>query len=322
MFIRTDTHVINIEVLRDDRHCIDFINKILLVDETTNITKYNEHVTLKLDNIEIYDDICKHLKMDKITGKIYFPNLSNDNLKWNFIHGCLDSIGTIQFNSSEDPTCTLIMKSKEIMDNIISFINLPCNMKCIKNEWILQYVHTNCIEFISKLYDKSKLLISHSKKYKYFKKMLNSFTEDIPTIYTYKVDKDAIIPTKAHITDVGYDLTIIKVHKKINDYVIMYDTGIRITLSHGYYAEVIARSSIIKSGYMLANNVGIIDPSYTGNIYVVLVKIVPNSPDIELPFTCCQLIVRKQIYTKLEEIRETILDTSRNEGGFGSTNKH
>ena len=134
------------------------------------------------------------------------------------------------------------------------------------------------------------------------------------------VHSDAVIPFKVHESDAGYDLTIIKEHKKINDVVTLYDTGIQIQMTAGYYAEIIPRSSIIKTGYMLANNVGIIDNSYRGNLYIALAKIDNTQPNIELPLRCAQLIFRKQEcanFISTDEFEET----DRGSGGFGSTSR-
>ena len=89
----------------------------------------------------------------------------------------------------------------------------------------------------------------------------------------------------------------------------------------GYYVEVVPRSSISKSGYMISNSIGIIDQSYRGNIMVSLTKIAPEAPDIVLPFKCCQLIFKKQIYADIIEVNDSFDITDRNEGGYGSTSK-
>ena len=39
-----------------------------------------------------------------------------------------------------------------------------------------------------------------------------------------------------------------------------FDTGISIHVSDGYYVEIVPRSSITKTDFLLANSVGIIDP--------------------------------------------------------------
>ena len=78
---------------------------------------------------------------------------------------------------------------------------------------------------------------------------------------------------------------------------------------------------------MLANSVGIIDQGYTGNLYVALRKINKDCADLVMPYKCCQIIMKKQIYPKIviEDLVSTGADsrsdsaTSRGSGGFGST---
>lgn len=142
---------------------------------------------------------------------------------------------------------------------------------------------------------------------------------NIPKLLVRVDDDRAVIPNKTRLSDVGFDVTIVRVHKKLSDVVTMYDTGISVSTDQGFYLEMVPRSSLIKSGYMLANSVGIIDPSYTGPLLVALAKIDPSAPDLELPFTCCQLIVRRQEHAFVHVTREPPARTTRNDGGFGST---
>ena len=83
-------------------------------------------------------------------------------------------------------------------------------------------------------------------------------------------DAKAIPPTKAHYSDAGYDLTIIRKVKDIGEKTAMYDTGINLQIPLGYYVEIAPRSSISKSGYMLSNGIGVIDVGYTGNLFICL----------------------------------------------------
>ena len=130
---------------------------------------------------------------------------------------------------------------------------------------------------------------------------------------------EAIMPRKARATDAGYDLSIIRKVRDLNRTTALYDTGIRVRVPHGYYTEVVPRSSLSKSGYMLANSVGIIDRSYNGNILVALVRIDDEAPTIEFPFRCCQLLFRRQHHLLLQETTDDLTGTSRGSGGFGST---
>jgi dUTP pyrophosphatase len=142
---------------------------------------------------------------------------------------------------------------------------------------------------------------------------------------------DAVIPTKANFSDVGYDLSIIGLHSVLSKkteplrastsytpITTLYKTGIKLEIPLGYYVEIVPRSSISKSGYMLANSIGIIDCSYKGELLVALAKINEDADDIKFPFRCCQLIMRKQIYPELIAVQE-VEATKRLEGGFGSS---
>jgi dUTP pyrophosphatase len=130
--------------------------------------------------------------------------------------------------------------------------------------------------------------------------------------------KNAILPSRAHETDVGYDLTAIRKHKVLENGVILYDTGVGVTPPPGYYIEIVPRSSISKTGYMLANSVGTIDPDYTGNLYLALIKVVPDAPELRLPFTKCQFVLHRAYYGNVKEV-SSLCPTDRGAGGFGST---
>ena len=138
-----------------------------------------------------------------------------------------------------------------------------------------------------------------------------------------KTENDAVIPTKAHPSDTGYDLTLIRVSKDMSipgfEKIIMYDTGIAVCPPDGYYTEVVPRSSLSKTGYMLANSVGIIDASYRGSIKVVVTGD-DSLGDLSLPFKGFQLILRKLEEADVVEV-DDLDQTVRGEGGFGSTDK-
>jgi dUTP pyrophosphatase len=135
-----------------------------------------------------------------------------------------------------------------------------------------------------------------------------------------KTNKLSVTPTKAYSSDVGYDLTVFEVYKKISDKTTIYNTGIIVIPPDGYYTKIVPRSSISKTGYILSNNVGIIDSTYTGNLLIALTKVDDSMPDLKCPFTRCQLILEKCIYSEMIEVSE-IPKTKRSNGGFGSTDK-
>lgn len=140
-----------------------------------------------------------------------------------------------------------------------------------------------------------------------------------PVIKYKKVDKNAIMPKAAGENEVGHDLYVIKLSKKIGGKTYMYDTGIAIEPPNGFFTYIYPRSSIIKSGYMMSNSCGIIDPTYRGTLRICLTKIDESLPDLKLPCRIGQLVVAK--FYKMECVEGVLSDTTRGVGGFGSTNK-
>ncbi len=142
---------------------------------------------------------------------------------------------------------------------------------------------------------------------------------NIPRI-GFSVDHpNAIVPTKRDI-DVGYDITIIGIAKKISPLTTLFETGISIITPLGYYTEMVPRSSLSKMGYVFANSIGVIDPAYTGTLKVALVKVDPNIPDIELPARVAQIILKPYVFSDSYVANaEDKITTTRGNGGFGST---
>jgi dUTP pyrophosphatase len=130
----------------------------------------------------------------------------------------------------------------------------------------------------------------------------------------------AVIPTKGTQYSVGYDLTAISIYKKLTDKTTLYDTGIKVQPPEGYYTEILPRSSLTKTGYCLSNSVGTIDSDYRGTLLIALTRIDDGFPELTLPFTRCQLVLRRHEDYKLRQV-DILCDTQRGVGGFGSTDK-
>ena len=135
-----------------------------------------------------------------------------------------------------------------------------------------------------------------------------------------KTAENAVIPTRAHAQDIGYDLTAISVYKRLSDRTVIYNTGICVKPPPGKYIEILPRSSLTKTGYMLANSVGTIDPEYRGDLLIAVRKIDDSFPDLEVPFTRFQMVMRDAHIYEIE-LTEFEKETQRGSGGFGSTDK-
>lgn len=262
------------------------------------------------------DDFGPSFNNEKIVQS--FEGMGTPELQWAFFRGFVDVSAVL---APEAPYCRLYCSNKKLQN---AFSELHKDIPRRSSGEYQSWTGTNAIDFLGKVYEGRQEEQENDVKYKTYLQWLLNPTKHVrhshlPCCEVYKTDEQALIPAKNKESDVGYDLTVIKVAKKLSDKVSLYDTGIKISVDNGYYAEVVPRSSLSKSGYMLANSVGIIDRSYLGNILIALVKVDENAPEIELPFRCCQIIFRPQIYMDIKEVDAPFGETARGEGGFGST---
>lgn len=79
-----------------------------------------------------------------------------------------------------------------------------------------------------------------------------------------KLSDKAVIPTKAHPTDAGFDMVATGINQ--TDEYLEYKTDIAIQLPKGYCALLFPRSSNSKKDLLLANSVGLVDEGYIGEI--------------------------------------------------------
>ena len=98
-------------------------------------------------------------------------------------------------------------------------------------------------------------------------------------------------------------------------------TGLKIELEHGYEAQVRPRSGLsIKHGITLINCVGTIDEDYRGELCVPIVNLSNESYTIQPDERIAQMLITRVEQAKLEVVKE-LSETTRGEGGFGSTGK-
>ncbi|MGN7513505.1 MAG: dUTP diphosphatase [Allomuricauda sp.] len=96
-------------------------------------------------------------------------------------------------------------------------------------------------------------------------------------------------------------------------------TGLFMELPAGYEAQVRPRSGLAaKKGITVLNAPGTIDADYRGNVGVILVNLSNEDFTIENGERIAQMVIAKHERAEWEEV-ETLSDTDRGEGGFGST---
>lgn len=257
-----------------------------------------------------------------------------------YLRGFLDATLLPQSSrkSLSDPTDDMIIIRLPNTDSILTVLDAYCTANGInatslvdekENTRTLQFLRQTLNDLLLSVYtDVEPLCLADNlllrSKMVCQVKNLNTNTPGVPSNRFALVDK-AVAPSKNRFGDVGYDLTLIGIAKEISPVVKLYETGVVIEPAHGWYAEVVPRSSIIKTGHMLANCAGIIDPTYRGSIKVALIKVDPNAPDLDLSnpdhVKPVQIIFRPFIHHELVKVDLNQLSaTDRNDKGFGSSN--
>lgn len=137
-----------------------------------------------------------------------------------------------------------------------------------------------------------------------------------------KLDPRAVIPTAAHTTDAGFDLTATRITTELNEcgqLILVYHTDLALEIPEGYYAMLVSRSSIFKKSLSLTNCVGIIDAGYRGEIMCKFRSTTDVVPAVykEGERFAQLLILPKPDVTFVES--EELADGERSENGYGST---
>lgn len=239
-------------------------------------------------------------------------------LSWPLLRGYFERAGNI---ADRDvycmPECILLTDDLVTPDAVASLCGIP--FQRLHDPDRLSFVGANCIDFLGALYEGCRRCRSSAVHNRFVQWLAPSgpWQVAMPLCTFVPVCSDAVVPRKAHASDVGYDLSVIAPVKRLTDDTHLYDTGLRAVVSHGFYLEIVPRSSMSKTGYTLANGVGIVDPGYAGNLLVALTR-GPHAQDVVFPFKCCQLIVRSQIHVTVE-VSSAAPATTRGGGGFGST---
>lgn len=99
-------------------------------------------------------------------------------------------------------------------------------------------------------------------------------------------------------------------------------TGLFIELPAGYEAQIRPRSGLaFKQGITVLNSPGTIDADYRGEIKVLLVNLSDQAFEIKHGERIAQMVVARHEAVEWELV-ELLNDSSRGEGGFGSTGKN
>lgn len=139
-----------------------------------------------------------------------------------------------------------------------------------------------------------------------------------------KLCNNAIVPTRGSNNAAGYDL-----YACINEPIFidphetaMIGTGLSIELPDGTFGAVFARSGIsVKRGLAPANKVGCCDSDYRGEYKVALHNHSNTTQWVSPNERIAQLVILPYIVAEFVET-DSLTETERGAGGFGSTGEH
>ena len=145
----------------------------------------------------------------------------------------------------------------------------------------------------------------------------------MPIIAVKKLDERAVLPTYGSEYAAGADLYAVA------DGEIIFQpgetkfvrTGLAMEIPEGYAGLIYARSGLAcKRGLAPANKVGVVDSDYRGEVMVALHNHSNTEQRISAGERIAQLVVAPFLKASFAET-ETLNETVRGEGGFGSTGK-
>ncbi|MDO8624971.1 MAG: dUTP diphosphatase [Candidatus Diapherotrites archaeon] len=138
-------------------------------------------------------------------------------------------------------------------------------------------------------------------------------------VFVQKLAKDVELPCYAKPDDAGLDLRsaedlILKPNERR-----LVSTGIAIAIPSGFVGLIWDRSSVAHAHGVTCLG-GVIDAGYRGEIKIVMINLGNADFSIQKNDRVAQLLIQPIVRGNLK-IVETLSDTDRASGGFGSTGK-
>lgn len=134
-----------------------------------------------------------------------------------------------------------------------------------------------------------------------------------------KLTENAVLPQYAHLGDAGMDLfaserAMIKAGGRVQ-----VKTGIAVAIPEGYVGLVWDKSGLSHK-FGLKTLGGVVDAGYRGEIMVGIINLSDEDYTLEVGHKVAQMLIQKVESPLIVEV-ESLNETSRGEGGFGSTGK-
>ena len=179
--------------------------------------------------------------------------------------------------------------------------------------------------------DAAENLLNHEPALSYYRGKAKAFSEvlkfleliDKMKVRIKKLNEKAVMPTKAHATDAGFDLYCTSKEIDWTKRQIVCHTGLALEIPEGHVGLMFPRSSVSNKPLMMANSVGVVDSCYRGEVTAKF-----NITDTrQSAFShyqegdrIAQMIIIPYPAIEFEET-DSLSESDRGTGGYGSTGR-
>ncbi|NOZ80809.1 MAG: dUTP diphosphatase [DPANN group archaeon] len=133
------------------------------------------------------------------------------------------------------------------------------------------------------------------------------------------VASDGKMPSYAHPGDAGMDLFSVEEAILAPMERRLVSTGVRMEIPPGYEAQIRPKSGLaVKHGISIVNTPGTIDAGYRGEVKVIMINLGTEPYPIKKGSKIAQMVINRVEMAEMTAV-DVLEESSRNEGGFGST---
>ena len=132
-----------------------------------------------------------------------------------------------------------------------------------------------------------------------------------------KMNPNAVMPKQGTSGAAGFDLTGVRIEE--TDQFVKYYTGIAVQIPAGYFGMLAPRSSVVNTGLLMGNSVGIIDNDYVGELSAVF-YLRSGCKVYNVGDRIGQLVIVPIPAVEFVEAEE-LSETERGSDGYGSTGR-
>lgn len=279
-------------------------------------------------------ECCKKMKSKKMSGvgNHQYGLRGRKNASWKS-DTRISSCGYILIRSEEHPFRSkdgFVFEHRIIAEK--SLLNESNSVYVDGKMYLNPELEVHHINFDRKDNRPDNLIVLTHKEHKKIHNALNpnkrrkdgKFQKEIGIVVKVKrVSETAKIPEKKSIGAAAYDLcadisepVTIKPHETV-----MIKSGLAFDIPKGFFGAIYARSGIsTRLGLRPATCVSIIDSDYRGEVGLPMHNDTDEEKTIEANERICQIIFERCYHAEFEQV-DTLEETERGNGGFGSTGR-